>query len=239
MELLWSPHTSVRLKLLRPVPPRGGPARPGQVERLMRAGASPSRADEQDRAYEIALIRRAQRGDREAFDALMDLYRERIVRMALHMVGNMEDAQDLCQETFIRVYRALETYDPRRAFSPWLYRIAHNAVLDHLRRKKARPTLSEPDLAQPFEEAPDPTAENPQRTVMSKEIYREVREAIHSLPDNYRSVMVLRFLEDLSYAEIAESLDLTEANVMMRISRARRMLRDKLKHLQTGDGRHD
>ena len=194
-----------------------------------------SRTDGEDRAREAALVRRAQNGDRRAFELLMDLYRERIVRMALHMVGNKEDAQDLCQETFVRVYRALGSYDPRRAFSPWIYRIANNVALDHLRRKKARPVISEPDLAQPFEEGPDPAAENPQRAILNREVYREVQEAIQSLPENYRSVMVLRFLEDLSYAEIAESLDLTEANVMMRISRARRMLRDKLKHLRVGD----
>lgn len=238
MELLWVPNTPANLRpfqqaldfLERFVPQRS-------AGRIVRAGTFPSGfpAEEADRGREIALVQQAQRGDREAFTRLMELYRERIVRLALHMVGNRDDAQDLCQETFVRVYRALGSYDPRRAFSPWIYRIAHNVVLDHLRRLKARPVISEPDLAQPFEEGIDPAAENPQQAMMTQEMYREVQEAIQSLPDNYRSVVVLRFLEDLSYAQIAESLDLTEANVMMRISRARRMLRDKLKHLQVGD----
>jgi RNA polymerase sigma-70 factor (ECF subfamily) len=184
---------------------------------------------------EAALVRRARQGDRKAFAALMELYRERVVRLALHRVGSMEDAQDLCQETFLRLHRSLETYDPDRAFSPWLYRIAHNVILDHLRRKRSRPVTTEPELAQLFEEMIDPAAENPQRTCLNQEMYGEVRAAIQSLPDNYRSVVVFRFLEDLSYSEIAEALDLTEANVMMRISRARRMLRDRLKHLLVGD----
>jgi RNA polymerase sigma-70 factor (ECF subfamily) len=187
---------------------------------------------------EAELIRKARQGDRRAFAALMELYRERVVRLALHRVGDMEDAQDLCQETFLRLHRALGSYEPDRAFSPWLYRIAHNVILDHLRRRRARPVTAEPDLAQPFEEMPDPAAENPQRTALTKELYDEVRSAIGSLPDNYRSVVVFRFLDDLSYTEIAEALDLTEANVMMRISRARRMLRDRLQHLLVEDSTH-
>jgi RNA polymerase sigma-70 factor (ECF subfamily) len=184
-------------------------------------------------AQEAALIQRAQRGDREAFNAIMDLYRERVVRMAFHMVGNPEDAQDLCQETFVKVYRSLGSFDRKRAFSPWLYRIAHNVVLDFLRRKKVRPALMEPDPDHPLEEDPDPQAETPQEALLSKEMRREVMQAIQSLPENYRSVVVFRFLDELSYAEIADALDLTESNVMMRMSRARRMLRDKLKHLHS------
>ena len=238
MELVWSPAFPDILGRLRRSFPGGlRVSRPNPAERVTHAGAPSQRARTESEAgvHEAGLIQRSRRGDRQAFTELMELYRERVVRLALHMVGNMEDAQDLCQETFIRAYRALDQFDPDRPFSPWLYRIAHNVVLDHLRRKKSRPALSEPELAQSFEEGPDPSAVSPQRSMLTKETYNEVREAIHSLPENYRSVVVLRFLEDLSYGEIAQALDLTEANVMMRISRARRMLRDKLKHLQGED----
>ncbi len=183
---------------------------------------------------EMQLVQRSQGGDPEAFSALMDRYRERIVRLGVHMVGNRDDAQDLCQETFVRVYRALGTFDRRRAFSPWLYRIAHNVILDFLRRRKARPQTVESDDGT-FYDSVDPSAENPQGALLTQEAGREALDAIRGLPDNYRSVVVFRYLDDLSYAEIAETLGITEANVMMRMSRARRMLRDRLKHLQIED----
>jgi RNA polymerase sigma-70 factor (ECF subfamily) len=201
---------------------------------MAEASFSPSPAPI-DATQEAALIQRAQRGDRDSFNAIMDLYRERVVRMAFHMVGNREDAQDLCQETFVKVYRALGSFDRKRAFSPWLYRIAHNVVLDFLRRKKVRPALMEPDPDHPLEEGLDPQAETPQEALLSQEMRREVMQAIQSLPENYRSVVVFRFVDELSYAEIADALDLTESNVMMRMSRARRMLRDKLNHLHSED----
>jgi len=182
-----------------------------------------------------ALIERARRGDQQAFSRIMDLYRERVMRMALHMVGNREDANDLCQETFVRVYRALDTFDSSRAFTPWLYRIAHNVVYDHFRRKKARPALADNDPERPIEETKaDRNAANPQDTVISEEVKTRIQAAIQSLPENYRDVVIFRFVDDLSYAEIAETLNLTEANVMMRMSRARRLLRDKLQYLQLG-----
>jgi RNA polymerase sigma-70 factor (ECF subfamily) len=188
-----------------------------------------------EEAREALLIQKAQRGDREAFTAIMKLYRERIVRMAYHMIGDHEEAQDLCQETFVKAYRALGRFDAGRPFSPWLYRIAHNVTLDHLRRRKARPVISDPESEFLLEDNPDHAAENPQQSLLMQEMRREVVEAIQSLPDNYRSVIVFRYLDDLSYGEIAETLNLTEANVMMRMSRARRMLKEKLNRLRAED----
>ncbi|MBW3622505.1 MAG: sigma-70 family RNA polymerase sigma factor [Armatimonadetes bacterium] len=200
--------------------------------RMTLASSSDSRTEPDEEAKATELIVRAQRGEAQAFNRLMNLYRERVARLAYHRVGNIEEAQDLCQETFVRVYRALDTFDARRAFSPWLYRIAHHVILDYMRRRKVRPVLADPEPGESYESEPDPSAVNPQRSMLTQETLGEVQEAIQSLPENYRTVIVLRFLEDLSYAEVAEALNLTEANVMMRISRARRMLRDKLKHLQ-------
>lgn len=184
---------------------------------------------------EVRLIRWAQEGDTAAFTRLMDLYRERIYRLAMHMVGNSEDAHDLCQEIFVRVYRSLGGFDRQRAFTPWIYRIANNVIIDHFRHRKSRPALAELNPEQPFfEDGPDTKAVDPQQNVIDDEVRKQVRSAIQSLPENYRSVVVFRYVDDLSYAEIAEALDLTEANVMMRMSRARRMLREKLQYLQAG-----
>ena len=181
-----------------------------------------------------ALVARAQRGDRDAFTKLIELYRERVMRLAHQMVGNAEDAQDLCQETFVRVYRALDSFDRKRPFTPWVYRIAHNVVYDYLRRKKVRPAIADLDEEWPLEDRADDGAATPEQALMSSETQKQVQAAIQALPENYRDVVVFRFVDNLSYAEIAETLGLTEANVMMRMSRARRMLRDKLQHLQVG-----
>jgi RNA polymerase sigma-70 factor (ECF subfamily) len=196
------------------------------------SASSGARSRSSEKEPGAALIEQAQRGDPHAFSALMDLYRERLIRLGLHMIGSVEDAQDLCQETFVRVYRALGSFDRRRAFTPWIYRIAHNVILDFLRRKKARPAFADSEEERRYEEGHDLSAEDPQQKLISEEIRKEVRAAIWSLPDNYRSVVVFRYLDDLSYTEIAEALELTEANVMMRMSRARRMLKDKLKDLR-------
>jgi RNA polymerase sigma-70 factor (ECF subfamily) len=184
------------------------------------------------RQQELRLIERAQLGDRAAFTALMEAYRDRVLRLALYRIGNSEDAHDAVQETFVRVYRALNRFDRKRSFAPWVYRIAHNVIIDHFRLKKNRIQPVEPNPEQPFEDGPDRKAVNPEQAVISEEVRDQVWKAIQSLPENYRCVVVFRFLDDLSYAEIAEALELTEANVMMRMSRARRMLSDRLAPLQ-------
>lgn len=214
--------------------PSGSPELLGEAVARRFAPAPPQEETYPVDAAEARWIRQAQEGDKEAFSWLIDLYRERIMRLALHRVGNAEDAHDLCQETFVRVYRALGSFDPKRAFTPWLYRIANNVIIDYFRMRSARPALVEPDAEQPqaFEESLDTKAVDPQQSLVSAEIRQDVRDAIMSLPESYRVVVVFRYLDDLSYAEIADALDLTEANVMMRMSRARKMLRDKLKHLQ-------
>ena len=181
-----------------------------------------------------AYVLRAQRGDREAFTRLIELYRERILRLAQQMVGNPEDAQDLCQETFVRVYRALHSFDRKRPFTPWVYRIAYNVIYDYLRRKKVRPAIADLDEEWPLEERVDDGGATPEQALMLSETQKQVQAAIQALPENYRDVVVFRFVDNLSYAEIAETLGLTDANVMMRMSRARRMLRDKLQHLHAG-----
>ena len=184
---------------------------------------------------EIDLVRRAQDGNQGAFSKLMDLYRERIYRLIYHMVGSLDDSHDLCQETFVRAYRALNTFDPQRPFKPWIYRIANNVILDHFRQKKVRPTLAEPNPEQPFEEtAPDLNAEEPLMALVSEETRDRVWSAIQALPENYKNVVLHRYVDDLSYAEIAETLGLTVQNVMMRMSRARQILRERLQYLQIG-----
>ena len=181
---------------------------------------------------ELEWVRKAKQGDQSAFTQLMARYQERVARYIFNMVGNQEDAQDLCQETFVRVYRALGSFDTHREFAPWVYRIAHNVAIDYLRQKKAKPAFLGSDPEYPMEERQDPKAVDPLQKVVSQDMNRVIQSAIQALPENYRSVIVFRYVDDLSYEEIAEVLGITKANVMMRMSRARHMLHERLKYLQ-------
>lgn len=147
------------------------------------------------------------------------------------MVGNAEDAADLTQETFLKAWRALPSFGFRAAFSTWLYRLASNACLDHLRsaRRNAAVGLStaDEDGEELFYDPPDP-APQPEERVIRAEEQRQLRAAFASLADDDRLLLTLRVVNELSYAEIAAILDIKEGTVKSRLSRARDRLRKKL-----------
>lgn len=178
------------------------------------------------------LVIRSQQGDMTAFAELINLYKQKIFTYAYRMVGNTQDAEDIAQETFLRVYRHLANYDPQRRFSTWVYAIANNLCIDQLRRR--RPTVS---LDQPLNDEGDlflePTATDgdPEHEVEQMELHQMVETAIASLPESYRSVIVLRHLQNLSYEEISRVLDLPLNTVKTRIFRAREALCKRLKDL--------
>lgn len=176
------------------------------------------------------LVARARRGDEQAFTALMSMYQERVLRVILHIVGNPEDAQDLCQETFVRLYTTFGRFDPSRAFAPWLYRIATNLCLDFLRRRKARPQTLQLDPELDLRDA-RALGDSPEGALLRKESRQAVMGALQKLPANYRTALVLRYVDDLEYPEIASILGISEANVQMRVSRGRQRLRELLKKL--------
>lgn len=180
-------------------------------------------------AEERHLVLQAKAGDSRAFQALTRLYRERVTRLALNMVGQMEDAQDICQEAFLRLHQSLASVDANRPLGPWIYRIATNLCLDLLRRRRVRPKTV--DLPEEWESSAPDGSGSPQKQLIAQETHRRVLEAIQELPDKDRTVVTLRYLDELPYSEIAQVMQTSEANVMMRMSRARRKLQEKLKDL--------
>jgi RNA polymerase sigma-70 factor (ECF subfamily) len=186
---------------------------------------------------ETRLAKLARNGDREAFETLVDLYQDKIYYFALRMLGNAQEAEDVVQETFLRVYTNLDRYDETHKFSTWIYRIANNLCIDRLRRRK-------PTLSLDFEDENGDTTgagyavlsseeDRPEEQMILSELQTTVRDAIEKLPDKYKSVVVLRYLHDLSLQEIGEVLDLPVTTVKTRVHRAREALRLKLegKHL--------
>jgi len=166
------------------------------------------------------LAARAAAGDRRAFEALVTRHRHAVYRLCWSVTGNPADADDAAQETFLRVYRALPSYDPERPFGPWLRKIAWNCGLSARRNGQAGvPKVS-------GEELPDPAdpAGGPEDEASGNEEKRRVAAAMAALPEELRTVIVLRAMEGLSYAEIAEAVGIPAGTVMSRLSRARERL---------------
>ncbi len=180
---------------------------------------------------EKQLAKKAKSGDRQAFTELIDIYKDRIYHMAYRMVNNREEAEDIAQETFIRVYSNLDRFDEAYKFSTWIYRIATNLCIDRIRKKKAQFSLDESLDGEEGLDGYSRLATNqltPEMEVVQGELQNEVQHAIQSLPSKYRSIVILKYLQDLSLAEISEITNLPISTVKTRIHRGRETLRKKL-----------
>lgn len=184
---------------------------------------------------ELNLISAAREGDADAYGKLVELHQDRVFATILRHVRDEHKARDLAQETFIQAYRAIHTYEDRAKFSTWLYRIALNLVTSQHRSDvalkrgggNAKASLDAEGMPEP-----DATVRGPDENVAANEIGVIVREAIETLEDEYKSVVILRDLQGLSYEEVAEVLGLAPGTVRSRLHRGREKLREKLKHLE-------
>ncbi|MFM2078337.1 MAG: hypothetical protein RJA49_2227 [Actinomycetota bacterium] len=168
-----------------------------------------------------ALVTAAQAGDRAAMDQLLRGQYDRIHAVCRRITGNESDAADATQEALIAVVRGLHRFDGRAAFSTWVYRIATNASLDELRRRKRRPLSVVRDDDRVDQEASDPGWDRPFDQIDDRD---EVEAALLEVPDDFRIPVVLRDVADLDYAEIAATLDVPIGTVKSRIARGRGML---------------
>ena len=179
---------------------------------------------------EAGLIRRCLAGDEKAYRDLVEMYQPRIYSLALRMVRRAEDAEDVVQETFVRMFRALDRYDPNRPFGAWLFSIASRLCIDQLRRRKLQPislTQKDRDDDEYEIEVVDP-GPRPDDVTARVEEEERTRALIDSLPPHYRIVVLLRHQQDLAYEEIAEALHLPLGTVKARIHRARALLKERL-----------
>jgi RNA polymerase sigma-70 factor (ECF subfamily) len=200
------------------------------LELAGKASEQPSRVSEVD---EVALIRRAQGGDRSAFDALVRLYDQNVLHLALQVVASPEEARDLYQEAFLKVYRSLRHFRLEARFSTWLYRVVMNVCLDHLRRQNTRKEIAVPpaDDGEPeyFQTVPDerPTL-NPERATHSKEIARRIQAAVSRLNPRERMVFELKHYQGLKLRVIGEMCKTSEQTVKNCLFRATQKLRTEL-----------
>ena len=177
------------------------------------------------------LVRRCLKNDQKAFAQLLEKYRRPVYGIVRRMIPNDEEARDLAQEAFIRAFRNLDKFDPNRSFSSWLFRIATNLCIDTYRRRKLDTVpMVHAGRDGEDERSWDATDEgpNPADRFSDRERARKLLEVIQSLPPMYRAVILLRHQEDLSYDEIAETLELPLGTIKARIHRAHRLLKEKL-----------
>ncbi|MFW6079470.1 MAG: RNA polymerase sigma factor [Gemmatimonadota bacterium] len=185
------------------------------------------------------VIELAQEGREPAFRELVRRYERPIFSLIYRLVGDRATTEDLSQESFVKVFNALDRYDPSYKFSSWIFKIAHNTALDHL-RKKELDTISlhgSPDARDEEEaRATSPRVasdeESPEQYAASRELGRELERAIAELRPEYRTAIVLWHVEGHPYEEIAEIMDLPLGTVKTYMHRARKALRQKLAHLR-------
>ncbi|QDU67338.1 RNA polymerase sigma factor [Engelhardtia mirabilis] len=183
------------------------------------AGSEPSDHD---------LIRAAQRGEEDAFALLVQRHQGRAYRLARQMVPSSDDAQDLAQEAFLRVFRSLERFNFDHDFTTWLYRIVTNLAIDHLRKR--RPTVRTgggEDGEELGLELVDEEGERPSDRLEVEETGERVRACIEALPSHFSAVLALRELEGLPCTEIARIVDATHVTVRWRLHRARKLFQEE------------
>jgi RNA polymerase sigma-70 factor, ECF subfamily len=187
---------------------------------------------------DLALVRRVQRGDKGAFDALVLKYQHKVVKLVMRYVRNPAEAEDVAQEAFIKAYRALPQFRGDSAFYTWLYRIAINTAKNAVVSRDRSPVDYDLDL-QNSDESYDmqsrlKDSETPEGLVLTDEIRGTVNSAIDALPEDLRTAIVLRELEGLSYEEIAAAMECPVGTVRSRIFRAREAIDRRLREVFEG-----
>ncbi|MDP3387150.1 MAG: sigma-70 family RNA polymerase sigma factor [Eubacteriales bacterium] len=180
---------------------------------------------------EILLIKRSQKGDINSFEELIKEYKKVAYNIALKMLKNKEDAEDVSQEALIKVYKSIDRFNMDSSFKTWLYRIVVNTCLDHVRKNKENPISIDQPIHSGHDEFYMEVEDNrptPQEVLETKLTQKMVMDAVNELEEDFRSIIILRDINDLSYEEISEIIECNIGTVKSRISRARQKLKEIL-----------
>ena len=179
-------------------------------------------------------IKQVKKGNQSAFEDVVVFYQNKVYQICYRIIGNKHEAEDIAQEAFIRAYVNIQSFDDNRKFSTWLYRIATNLTIDRIRKKKPDYFLDETikgtDGLDLYSQLPA-NQPLPEQEVESLEIQNYIQQEIMELPAKYRSVIALRFVDELSLNEISEILEIPLGTVKTRIHRGREALRKRLRHV--------
>ncbi|QOK26368.1 RNA polymerase sigma factor SigW [Cytobacillus oceanisediminis] len=179
-------------------------------------------------------IKQVLKGDQDAYAEVVEIYKDKVFQICYRMLGNRHEAEDIAQEAFLRAYVNIASFNIDLKFSTWLYRIATNLCIDRIRKKKPDYYLDAEvagmdGLNMYSQIASD--ARLPEEDVESLELQETIQREISKLPEKYRSVIVLKYIEELSLNEISETLDLPLGTVKTRIHRGREALRNQLRYV--------
>jgi RNA polymerase sigma-70 factor, ECF subfamily len=184
---------------------------------------------------DLALVERAQKGDREAFKELVEKYQRKVYSICFGMLKNAEDSMDVSQEVFLKVYRYLDKFNQQSSFYTWLYRITVNLCIDHIRKNGRTKSvdyddsiLRDGDVDGDENILPSTLGINPDKVYGRKELRKKMLEALETLSEKHRTILILREVEGLSYEEIADVLNISKGTVMSRLFHARRYFQDAL-----------
>jgi RNA polymerase sigma-70 factor, ECF subfamily len=179
-------------------------------------------------------IKQVLKGDQNAFGEIVEMYKDKVFQISYRMLGNRHEAEDIVQEAFIRAYVNIQRYNLELKFSTWLYRITTNLCIDRIRKKKPDYYLDAEvkgtEGLTMYSQVPSKTT-LPEDDVESLELQDTIQKEIMKLPEKYRSVIVLKYIEELSLKEISEILEMPLGTVKTRIHRGREALRKRLQHM--------
>ena len=187
-----------------------------------------------ERLADEILVSKTLQGDKNAFCELIRRYEKQIYSLAYRLTNNLEDAQDLAQEAFSKIYLVLGKYDPGRPFFPWMYKVANNVIYSHLRSQRNKNQEISLDKVIDFSPLIPNRDTHPEEYSTSRETQRLVQQAIAELPEKYKVPLVLKYLEDLSYKSIGEILDLPVTTIETRLYRGKILLQKRLNKVMEG-----
>lgn len=185
---------------------------------------------EQLNTRSLALMALVKTGDHRAFEELVGLHQNSLIGTAMRLLGNLDDAHDLVQQVFVRIWKSAPRYEPTAKFTTWMFTILRNLAFNEYRRRGRHPVQSlEADSEDFGHQIQDQNTASPDEGALQNELERAIDEAILSLPETQRIAVSLRRFEDLPYEEIAEILNMSLSAVKSLLFRARNDLREKLK----------
>jgi RNA polymerase sigma-70 factor (ECF subfamily) len=168
---------------------------------------------------DLELIQKCKRGDRRAFGELLGEYERPVYNAAYRIVGNPDDAADVTQAVFLKVFERLDQYDPKYRFFSWIYRISINESINHINRSKKQQPLDDNEVA---------LTRGPEELVQAGDLSRGIQDGLMELQENYRVVVVLRHFSDCSYRQISDILHIPEKTVKSRLYSARQIMKENL-----------
>jgi len=191
---------------------------------------------EASNAHHVALMQSVKEGDIAAFEELVEIHQHAVVGTVAKMLGSANDAEDIGQQVFIRIWKSAKRYKPQAKFTTWMFTITRNLVFNEMRRRQRKPAVSMNEREEEYHLAtPDDKAIAPDDAALQTELEAAVDSAIQALPEKQRMAVVLRRYEELPYEEIASILDLSLPAVKSLLFRARAQLKESLQRYLDGD----